>query len=530
MRGSYDYVIVGAGSAGCVLASRLSENPDVEVLLVESGPSDRHPFIDIPLGTGKLMRSEAGAKYFSFYQASPGGNREPDFWLKGRTIGGSSSINGMVYMRGFPSDYDRWEERGCTGWGWQTMGRCFREIENHELGASEWRGADGPLRVSMTRLDRLGRATLAAAVEAGTAAVEDINDPDAQLDGGVGSQPCTIWRGRRVSSGRAFLDPARRRRNLDIVTETEVLALEFDGLRATGVRLQGKTGSHTIFARREVILCAGGIHSPKLLQLAGIGPADLLKAHGIEVRVDAPEVGRNLQDHRTIKTVHRLKRGGRNSQLRGAGLVLSALQYVFARRGALATPIWEVGGVVKTLPGLAEPDCQIGVTLFTYDETGVCKEPGIEFYGYVLRPQSRGEIRIASADPAVPPEITTNFLSEQADRVHTASLFRHLRKVAAQPALSSWIGEETLPGPAAASDEELAEASFAQGACAMHVSGTCRMGSDHASVLDPDLKVRGVSGLRVVDTSIMPTLISGNTNGPAMAIAWHAAERILAGS
>jgi len=530
MRETYDYVIVGAGSAGCVLASRLSEDPRVEVLLVESGPSDRHPFITMPLGTGKLMRSDAGAKYFSFYTISPGGSREPDFWLKGRTIGGSSSINGMVYMRGFPSDYDRWEELGCTGWGWETMGRCFREIENHELGASEWRGADGPLRVSVSRLDKLGRATLAAAVEAGTAAVEDINDPDAQRDGGVGPQPCTIWRGRRFSSARAFLEPARRRRNLDVVTDTEVLGLEFEGLRASGVRLRGKEGVRTISARREVILSAGGIHSPKLLQLAGIGPADLLKAHGIDVRVDSPEVGRNLQDHRTIKTVHRLKRGGRNSQLRGPGLVLSALQYVLAGRGALATPIWEVGGVVKTLPGLAEPDCQVGVTLFTYDEKGICKEPGIEFYGYVLRPESRGEIRIASPDPAMPPEIAANFLTEEADRVHTASLFRHLRKIAAQPALSSWVGEETLPGPAAVSDEDLAEASFAQGACAMHVSGTCRMGADETAVLDPDLRVRGVSGLRVVDTSIMPRLVSGNTNGPAMAIAWHAAERILAGN
>ncbi|MDG2003899.1 MAG: GMC family oxidoreductase N-terminal domain-containing protein, partial [Novosphingobium sp.] len=190
MRDAYDYVIVGAGSSGCVLASRLSEDPGVEVLLVESGPSDRNPFIAMPIGTGRLMRSEAGAKYFSFYSIAPGGNREPNFWLKGRTIGGSSSINGMVYMRGFPSDYDRWEDLGATGWGWQTMGRCFRELEHHELRPSEWRGVDGPLRVSMTRRDRLGKATLAAAVEAGTAEVEDINDPDAQLIGGVGPQPC----------------------------------------------------------------------------------------------------------------------------------------------------------------------------------------------------------------------------------------------------------------------------------------------------------------------------------------------------
>ena len=527
MREAYDYVIVGAGSAGCVLANRLSANPGNRVLLVEAGPSDRNGFIAMPIGTGRLMRSAAGAKYFSFYQISPGGNREPDFWLKGRTLGGSSSINGMVYMRGFPSDYDRWEEFGATGWGWETMGRCFREIENHELGASQWRGAAGPLKVSMARLDKLGQATLAAAVEAGTPRVEDVNDPEAQRLGGVGAQPCTIWRGRRFSAARAFLDPARRRDNLDIVTETEVLGITFEGLRATGIRLRNGQGESTVPAR-EVILSAGAIHSPKLLQLAGIGPAGLLKAHGIAVRVDAPEVGRNLQDHRTVKTVHRLKRGGRNAQLRMPGLAWSALQYALAGRGALATPIWEVGGVVKTLPGLDEPDCQIGATLFTYDQQGICREPGLELYGYVLRPESRGDVRIASPDPEVPPEITANFLSTEYDRVRTAALFRHLRAIAGQPALSSWIGEEVLPGPLAASDEDLAEASFAQGACAMHVSGTCRMGTDDAAVLDPDLRVRGIGGLRVVDTSVMPKLVSGNTNGPAMALAWHAAERILA--
>ena len=364
-------------------------------------------------------------------------------------------------------------------------------------------------------------------MEAGTAEVEDVNDPAAQRHGGVGAQPCTIWRGRRQSSARAFLEPARRRPNLDIVTETEVAGIDFEGRRATGVRLLSGAGARRVAARREVILSAGGIHSPKLLQLAGIGPAELLKAHGIDVRVDAPEVGRNLQDHRTIKTVHRLKRGGRNSQLRMPGLIWSALQYALAGRGALTTPIWEVGGVVKSQPGLDEPDCQVGATLFTYDETGICREPGIEFYGYVLRPASRGEIRIASPDVETPPEIIANFLSEEYDRLHTATLFRHLRSIASQPALSSWIGEEVLPGTDVASDDDLAEASFAQGACAMHVSGTCRMGSDDKAVLDPDLKVRGVEGLRVVDTSVMPRLVSGNTNGPAMALAWHAAERIL---
>ncbi len=534
MRTAYDYVIVGAGSAGCVLASRLSENPRNEILLIEAGPDDNHPLIAMPVGVGKILGAAArgtGRKsYASLYSISPGANRKPDYWLKGRTLGGSSSVNGMVYMRGVPSDYDRWEELGCTGWGWNTIGRCYREIEHHQLGADAWRGGEGPLHISMSRLDALGRATIAAVVEAGTPRVTDINNIDMEADGGVGPQPCTIWRGRRVSAASAFLRPVRHRANLHVATETEVLGLAFEGSRVTGVKLRGKDAVRTVNARCEIILSAGGIHSPKLLQLSGIGPANILQRHGIAVRVDSSEVGRNLQDHRTVKVVFRLKRGGRNSKLRGLGLAFSALSYGLARRGALTSCIWEVGGMVKTTSDVARPDCQIGVSLFTHDSNGVPKTPAMAIFGYVVRPESRGETMIASPDPAAAPMINANFLTHPWDQQHTISLFRYMRRVAQQPALAPFIAAEVEPGPAAASDEDLVEASFKQGGCGMHVSGTCRMGSDTASVLDPDLRVRGVSGLRVVDTSIMPTLVSGNTNAPAMALAWHAAERIVRGS
>jgi choline dehydrogenase len=528
VRDAYDYVIVGAGSSGCVLASRLSDNHRNSVLVLESGPEDRNMLLAMPVGIGKLMRSEAGKSYLSFYEVSPGENRPPNFWLKGRTIGGSSSINGMVYMRGMPSDYERWKALGCEGWGWSAIGRAYRELENHELGANAWRGDGGPLRISMSSLNELGRATLAAAVASGTPAVDDINDIDVAVDGGIGPQPATIWRGRRVSASRAFLDVARRRANVDVAPNTTALAIAFDGRQAKGVRLISADGRvRTVMATRDVILSAGAIESPLLLQRSGIGPASLLRQHGIEVQVHAPEVGCNLQDHRTVKVEFAVKRGSRNSQLRGVGLALSALSYTLAGRGALSTCIWELGGLVKTLPNLAEPDCQIGVTFFTHDRKGVCPQPGIALYGYVLRPESRGTVSIGSADPTVPPRITANFLAEEYDRIHTVSLFRYIRRIAGQPELAPSIMSETIPGPNVTSDDDLIETSFAQGACAMHICGTCRMGTDPTSVVDSDLRVRGVGGLRVVDTSVMPRLVSGNTNGPAMALAWHAAERIL---
>lgn len=527
MRESYDFVIVGAGSSGCVLASRLSEDPRNSVLLIESGPEDRHPLIPMPLGVGKLFRIPSGRDYYSLYKVSPGGNRPPNYWMKGKTIGGSSSVNGSVYMRGLPSDYDRWEALGCAGWGWRTMGRAFRDIENHQLGAAEWRGAGGPLNVSVSRPGALGRAVIAAAGEAGVATAEDINDPSISPLGVFGPQPCTIWRGRRMSAAKAFLDPSRRRPNLDVVTETDVVGIAFDGLRASGVHIRGKAGVHTVNAGREIILSAGAIHSPKLLQLAGIGPAALLKAHGIDVRVDAPDVGRNLQDHRSMGTIFRLKHGGRNNELRGFRLALSALAYAFGRRGALTSCVWECGGLVRTMADLAEPDCQVGVSVFTHDEKGVPATPSMAIRGYVCRPESRGEIRIASSDPAAPPDIDANFLSHPYDREHLVSLFRFFRKLADQPALAAFAPTELMPGAHVATDDDIIEENFAQGTCSFHISGTCRMGDDARAVLTPDLRVRGVSGLRVVDTSAMPRLVSGNTNGPVMAFAWHAATRIL---
>ncbi len=526
MRETYDYVIVGAGSAGSVLAARLSQNERCSVLLLESGPDGKTLMMSMPRGIARLMADPDAAHYWK-YNVSQGGNRPQEVWVKGRAMGGSSAVNGMVYVRGAPADYDGWAQAGCPGWGWSEIGRCFVAMERHELGAGLWRGGAGPLRVSLPPArGGLAAAVVAAAAQAGTPPVEDINDPLAVREGGFGWQPRTIWKGRRVSAADAFLAPARRRRNLDVVAGAEVEEILFAAERAAGVTFNQGGAKRRVMARAEVILCAGAINSPKLLQLSGIGPGALLQGLGIPVRVDAPEVGRNLLEHRTFQIVYRLVAGGHNADLRGPGLWRSVAAYMLARRGALSDAVFELGGFVKTLPGLDRPDGQVGVGLFSFGPDGIERVPGLTMYGHFLRPESRGELAIVSPDPRRPPRIDANFMAAMVDRVHTVSLFRYMRRIAAQPALAPFIRGEVTPGLDCESDEDIVEASFLHGTTGYHVAGTCRMGSDPGAVLDPALRVQGVAGLRVADTSVMPSMVSGNTNAPAMAIGWRAAELI----
>jgi choline dehydrogenase-like flavoprotein len=530
LRDSYDYIIVGAGSSGCVLANRLSADPMTSVLLIESGPDDTDPMIRMPRGIARLL--VPGNEHVWGYQVSPGGNRPQELWLKGRGIGGSSSVNGMVYVRGAPADYDGWAALGCNGWGWDEMGKRFVALEDHQLGAAAWRGVGGPLRITMHPSGSpLCEAVLSAAEQSGVPRVADMNDVANVSEGGMSYQPTTTWRGKRFSAARAFLDPVRNRPNLDISPETDVRKIEFEGRRAAGVLIRNKAGERRIAATREIILSAGAIQSPKLLQLSGVGPAALLQAYGVEVVADSPDVGRNLREHRYLSTEYRVTGGSLNGDFQGLGLLVSMLQYGLLSKGPMTHSAHEVGGFVKTRPGLDRADAQIGVGLYSMrpSEGGMAvdKQPGMTILGYFTRPESQGEIRIQSADPAVAPSIDANHFSAEIDRITAVSLFRWLRKLGKQPALAGWIVEETKPGPAIETDADILDNAIKLGGTAFHICGTCRMGSDEGAVLDPQLRVRGVDGLRVVDTSIMPTIVSGNTNAPAMAVALRASDFIL---
>jgi choline dehydrogenase len=528
MNKEYDFIIVGAGSSGCVLANRLSADAATSVLLVESGPDDKHALIHMPRGIGKMLTP--GNPHVWSYSASQGAGRGAEDWLKGRTLGGSSSVNGMVYLRGHPAEYDAWEAAGCSGWGWNDIGRCYREMEDHELGPGESRGVGGPLKVSMHPAGHpLCEAVIAAAGQAGVPRVDDIN---AAEDGGIGYQPRTIWRGRRWSAARAFLAPVRGRGNLEVRTGTDVLRIVFEGRRAVGVELRDANGVSVARARREVILSAGALNTPKLLQLSGVGAAAMLAGLGIPVVADIPAVGQHLLEHRCIMMQVRVRNGSLNREFGGLRLLKNLLRYFTGGAGPMTHAAHEVCAFVKTRPGLSRPDAEIGVGLYSIAvEDGKIvleKEQGMTWVGYFTNPDSEGSVMIASRDPDAAPLIDANYLSTENDRRHSIDLVRFMRKILMQPALRTHVVGETMPGPQCVSDDELAEAFFKHGSTAFHVAGTCRMGADAASVVDPHLRVRGVEGWRIVDTSIMPTLISGNTNGPAMAMAMRAAELILA--
>jgi len=525
----FDYIIVGAGSSGCVLAEALSKNPNHRVLLIEAGPPDTNPLIRIPKGFGKLLSDPKHAWFFATEPETGNGNK-PEFWARGKTLGGSSSVNGMVYVRGQPQDYDHWESLGCKGWGWRTMAPYFKRMEDHALGADELRGKSGPLGVSpYPGSHPVAEAIIEAGTKMGLPRRDDLNRLETA---GIGYLSCTIKRGVRQSSAEAFLKPAMRRSNLEVLTNTLVHKVLFEGRRAVGVSTDA-AGEKKEFRGREIILSAGALQSPKILQLSGVGPAELLRHYGIAVIADSPGCGMNMREHRLLFVQHRLKsrEWSQNHQFAGMHLMKNMLQYSLLKSGPMATGSYDVGGFAKSRPDVDRPDIQLMFAPYSLDLDDPAKRfesfPGMQFFGYILRPVSQGTVTIRSADANEPATIRPNYMTDAYDRRTSVDMVHFIRRLLAQDVLRPYLAEETTPGAQVQSDDEIIDAFAHKGQSGYHACGTCKMGQDATSVVDERLRVRGVSGLRVVDISVMPTMVSGNTNAPAMAMAGRAADLIL---
>ncbi len=525
---AFDYVIVGAGSAGCVLANRLSEDPGVTVALIEAGGRDRNPWIHIPAGYYRNFSNPAVTWQY-------GSGPEPHLdgrvvtWPRGRVLGGSSAINGLLYVRGQTQDFNVWRQLGNVGWGWDDVLPYFKRAEDQERGADDLHGTGGPLGVSDVRLQRkeLCDAFIEACAAAGIPRTVDFNGPGQE---GAGYYQLTNRQGRRCSTAVGYLKPVRARRNLQIVTDALVHAVALDGRRATGIRCARNGRIETIAARREVILAAGALGSPQILQLSGIGPAPVLQAAGVPVRHDLPGVGANLQDHLQVRFVYHCKgRGSLNDVWHSPWLRLRAgLEYALTRRGILTIGAGVAGAFARSRPDVELPDVQFHFMPLSADRPGqgLHDFSGATLSVCQLRPESRGTLAIAGPDPAAHPRIVSNYLAAETDRRVLLDGMRLVRRVVGEPAFARHVLREHLPGPEAVTDAALMAYARGYATTVFHPCGTCRMGSDAKAVVDARLRVQGLAGLRVADASIMPTLTSGNTNAPTIMIGEKAADMI----